>query len=181
MAIATENRVRFSRVWEMPNKNTYSIKAVERIIAKYHDEKYYSIDPFANTSKIATVTNDIDPDCKADYSMDAGKFLRMFEKDISDLVFFDPPYSPRQVSECYKKMGISVNMETTQASFWTKLKHQIAHIVKPGGIVISFGWNTNGMGQKLGFEILEILLVAHGGAHNDTIVTVERKIQSKLF
>lgn len=27
-----------------------------------------------------------------------------------------------------------------------------------------------------GFEIIEILLVAHGGMHNDTIVTVERKL-----
>jgi len=27
-----------------------------------------------------------------------------------------------------------------------------------------------------GFGIIEIMLVAHGGAHNDTIVTIERKI-----
>jgi hypothetical protein len=27
---------------------------------------------------------------------------------------------------------------------------------------------------------LEILLVAHGGNHNDTIVVVEKKIQTKL-
>jgi hypothetical protein len=29
--------------------------------------------------------------------------------------------------------------------------------------------------------MLELLLVAHGGAHNDTIVTVERKMQGDLF
>jgi len=40
--------------------------------------------------------------------------------------------------------------------------------------VISFGWNSGGIGKTNGFEILEILLVAHG-AHNDTICTVERK------
>lgn len=33
-----------------------------------------------------------------------------------------------------------------------------------------------GIGKKNGFEIIEILLVAHGGMHNDTIVTVERKL-----
>ena len=27
-----------------------------------------------------------------------------------------------------------------------------------------------------GYELLEVLLVPHGGAHNDTIVTVERKV-----
>ena len=33
-----------------------------------------------------------------------------------------------------------------------------------------------GDGKKYGFEIIEILLVAHGGWHNDTIVTVEKKV-----
>lgn len=31
------------------------------------------------------------------------------------------------------------------------------------------------MVKNRGFEIIEIMLVAHGGNHNDTIVTVERK------
>ena len=30
--------------------------------------------------------------------------------------------------------------------------------------------------ELLGFEIIEILLVAHGRSHNDTIVTVEQKL-----
>jgi len=45
-----------------------------------------------------------------------------------------------------------------------------------GGIAISFGWNSNGFGKKLGFEIIEILIVPHGSSHNDTIVTIERKV-----
>jgi hypothetical protein len=93
-----------------------------------------------------------------------------------DFVLYDPPYSPRQVSECYKKFGKTVNMQTTQASFWSNLKKEIERITKSNGIVISFGWNTNGIGKTKGFEIIEILLVAHGGAHNDTICTVERKL-----
>jgi hypothetical protein len=32
------------------------------------------------------------------------------------------------------------------------------------------------MGKNRGFEIVEILIVAHGGHHNDTLVTVERKL-----
>jgi hypothetical protein len=71
-------------------------------------------------------------------------------------------------------------METTQSSFWGNLKKQIARVTKANGIVISFGWNTNGIGKTKGFEILEILTVAHGGQHNDTLCTVERKI-SGLF
>ena len=43
-----------------------------------------------------------------------------------------------------------------------------------------FGWNSNGVGSA-DMEMIEILIVAHGGQHNDTIVTVERKIQPGLF
>ena len=90
-------------------------------------------------------------------------------------MLFDPPYSPRQVAECYKALGQTVNMQTTQASYWSKLKVEIGRIVKPGGTVITCAWNSGGIGSKYGFEITEILLVAHGGWHNDTIVTVEKK------
>ena len=38
-----------------------------------------------------------------------------------------------------------------------------------------------GLGKNRGFEMLEILLVPHGGSKNDTIVTVERKLQGNLM
>ena len=68
-------------------------------------------------------------------------------------------------------------MKTTQASFWSALKKEIARIVKPNGIVISFAWNSNGIGKTNGFQQEEILLVAHGSNHNDTIVVVERWVR----
>ena len=92
------------------------------------------------------------------------------------MVLYDPPYSPRQVSEVYKKLDMSVNMQTTQASYWGNQKKEISRIVKKGGYVLTFGWNSGGIGKTKGFEIVEILIVAHGGWHNDTIVTVEKKI-----
>ena len=49
-------------------------------------------------------------------------------------------------------------------------------ILKPGGFALSFGWNTNGVSKKRGFEIVEVLVVAHGGSKNDTLCTVERKL-----
>ncbi|GAH81276.1 unnamed protein product [marine sediment metagenome] len=51
----------------------------------------------------------------------------------------------------------------------------MAKKIKKGGIVISFGWNSGGFGKNREFEIKEILLVAHGGNHNDTICVVEVK------
>lgn len=133
------------------------------------------IDPFANTNKFGTVTNDLNPEYPTDYHMDATDFLKMFQDSSVDVVLYDSPYSPRQISECYKKFNLTVNMTTTQASYWSRQKAEIARIVKPQGIVITCGWNSGGIGSKYGFEIQEILLVAHGGWHNDTIVTVDRK------
>ena len=69
-------------------------------------------------------------------------------------------------------------MQTTQSSFWGNIKKEIARVVKKDGFVISFGWNSGGIGKKLGFEQKEIMLVSHGGNHNDTIVTVEFKIKA---
>jgi hypothetical protein len=66
-------------------------------------------------------------------------------------------------------------MQTTQSSYWGNMKKEIARILKPSGLCLTFGWNSGGIGKKYGMEIEEILLVAHGGWHNDTIVTVDRK------
>ncbi len=140
-----------------------------------------SIDAFANRNKIAKITNDLDPQYKTTYNLDARDFLKVFEKDSVDLLLFDPPYSPRQVAECYKAMGRTVNMQTTQASFWSNLKDEVSRIVAPGGMVLCFGWNSGGIGIKRGFKMEEIMLVAHGGWHNDTICTAERKIIHSLF
>lgn len=165
----------FSRAWAMPNKNTFSIKPVSQLIEKHNNKELLSIDPFANTSRVAKVTNDIDWTMGTDFALDALSFLRKFEDDSVDLVFFDPPYSPRQVSECYKALGLTVSAQDTQSKFWGDLKKEIARVTKTNGKVISFGWNSNGIGKTKGFEIIEILTVAHGGNHNDTICTVEIK------
>lgn len=161
------------RKWQMPNSNTFNIKPIGNIVHKHLFG--FSIDPFANSNRIAKVTNDIDPDMNCDHCLDALDFLKMWEDRSVDTVLFDPPYSPRQVSECYKKLGKTVNMQTTQASFWGKMKAEIGRITAANGKVITCGWNSGGIGKKHGFEIIEILLVAHGGWHNDTIVTVEQK------
>lgn len=173
-----------NRVWAMPNKNTFDIKPIKELINKYvlmfeHSSDVYdyvSIDPFANKNRIAKITNDLDTQYDTTYNIDALDFLKQFDESSVDLILFDPPYSPRQVSESYKKLGMSVNMQTTQSSFWGNMKKEVGRVANNNSIVISFGWNSGGMGKSNGFEIIEILLVPHGGNHNDTIITVERKL-----
>lgn len=161
----------------MPNSETFSIKPIRELIDKYREEGMVIVDPFARNSDIGTITNDLDPDTEAMYHMDATDFLRTLDDGIADVVLYDPPYSTRQVAESYKRLGKTVNMETTQASYWKRQKVEIARVTKKGGVVITCAWNSGGIGTGLGFTQEEILLVAHGGWHNDTIVTVEKKIK----
>ena len=170
--------MKFSRVWAMPNKWTYTIKPIKELLER--EIGGYSIDLFCGNSDLCTWNNDIQDTDGAFLNHDAIDFLNCHGDCEVDTVLFDPPYSPRQVSECYKKVGKTVNQLTTSARFWSQLKNKTAKITTLGGKVISFGWNSNGMGINRGFEIEEILIVAHGGNHNDTIVTVERKIKNMM-
>lgn len=167
----------FNRVWAMPNHNTFSIKPIKELIERYIDSGVW-IDPFARNSIFnnkCTYTNDLDPACNTTHHMESLAFLKSLDDNSCDGVLFDPPYSVRQISECYKSVGMKVHKEDTQSSFYGNRKKEVARIVKPNGIVISCSWNSGGIGKKLNFSIIEILLVPHGGPHNDTIVVVERK------
>ena len=159
------------RKWAMPNHNTFSIKPIREFIG---DVPLQSIDPFARNSELATITNDLNPEFDTNYNMDALDFLKEFVDEWADMVLFDPPYSLRQLKECYDGIGISMTQHQSQ-HFFSDLKNEIGRITKPKGVVLSFGWNTVGMGMSRGFEITDILLVSHGGIHNDTICVKEVK------
>lgn len=166
-----------TRKWCMPNKWTFQMKPVKELLQRYvinNGDRW--ADPFCGQSAYAEYRNDLDPNNGfAQSNKMAVDFLSTFLPNSLNGVLFDPPYSPRQMSECYKSVGLHVNSKMTQGG-WPEEKNHIARIVKPGGLCISFGWNSNGIGKKRGFEIIEILLIAHGGGHNDSIVTVERKL-----
>jgi len=175
-----------NRVWAMPNNSTFSIKPIKMLIKEKFEllnktlkGDVFAVDPFVGNSPFRhrCYSNDIDPAIKCGCNIDALDFLKSIESNEADIVLFDPPYSPGQVSEVYKKLSKSVNMQTTQSSFWGNIKKEIARITRKNGMVISFGWNSGGIGKRLGFKIIEILLVPHGGWHNDTIVTVEIKVK----
>lgn len=108
--------------------------------------------------------------------MDAIEFLAELNGTQVGAVLFDPPYSPRQIAECYQQVGRPCGTKDTQnARIYKEVKDGLDKILRPGGIAICCGWNSMGFGLNRGYELLEILLVPHGAAHNDTIVTVERK------
>lgn len=110
--------------------------------------------------------------------MDALVFLRDVASESADVVLYDPPYSISQAAEMYKSYGKDrLEINVANMKYWASCKNEIARILKPSGIAICCGWNSNGIGINRGFEMLEILIVPHGGSKNDTIITVEVKKQ----
>lgn len=173
--------MRIDRVWAMANKNTFSIAPIEKLIHEEIDAVINAggvlADPFSNGVRLSknSIINDLNPDIEADTHMDALDFLKTFENESVDIVLYDPPYSTRQVSECYRGYGKEVTKETTQASWRARHLDEIQRILKIGGKALCFGWNSNGVGKKRGFEMERVLLVPHGGSKYDTICTVEIK------
>lgn len=171
------------RIKSPPSKNTFLIKPIAKLLQRYVRNGKGWIDPFAGNNSPAEFTNDLNPNTKTKYHLEALEFCKMMNKKVKfyNGVLFDPPYSPRQIKEVYEGIGLKTNKKTIQASFWWSIKNILAPKIKPNGLAISCCWNTSGFGKQNGFEIIEILLVNHSAHHNDTIVTVEKKIQGVLI
>ena len=167
-----------SRAWAMPSGNTFSIKPISELLSRVTIGLASIADPFARTSNRAHWSNDLDPAFGHAFALDSREFARELARRGVELdgILFDPPYSPRQISECYRSVGLKVGMEETQsARLYSETRDLLNAIALPGCIAVSFGWNSVGFGKTRGWEQMEILLVCHGGAHNDTICVVERK------
>jgi hypothetical protein len=159
-----------TRTWAMPSPATFSIAPISALLDRWLSDRAVIVDPFSGDSTRGTLRNDLRD------GMEATAWLASLDCR-ADAVLFDPPYSPRQIAESYKRIGLAVGMRETQnARLYKDAKDGLDRLLKPGGIAICCGWNSAGFGKVRGYELLEILLVAHGGAHNDTIVTVECKL-----
>jgi len=164
------------RKWAMPSAWTFSIKPIRALLDQEMTEGVW-IDPFAGRCSPASIRNDLNPTHETECHMDALAFLAMFENETVDGILFDPPYSPRQVRECYDGIAGGLRWDG-KATFWSRAKDECARILRPGGKALCFGWNSMGLGLNRGFEMRRILLVPHGGNRNDTICTVEVKTNS---
>ena len=169
--------MKISRVWAMPNKWTFTIKPIRELLNRYVGDGIGWIDPFAGQHSPAEITNDHRTDTNAKYHLDALDFTTRLKGTIKGCLF-DPPYSIHEVKRHYDELGMKYDWKTDPTAGFTKVRDTIASKMEIGSIIIYFGWNSNAFGKKRGFEIIEILLVAHGGNRNDTIVTVERKIKN---
>lgn len=168
-----------NRVWSMPSKHTFTIRPIAALLRRYIGDGTGWIDPFAGFNSPASLTNDLNPETPAMYHLHALDFSKQLQGEFEG-VLFDPPYSLTQVKECYKSFGKENFMRNDVNHFPYDIQNEIAPHIKLGGYAITCGWNSNGFGKKRGFEIIEILLVAHGRQHNDTIVTIEKKVTNLI-
>ena len=113
----------------MPNHKTFSILPLKKLIHEELGESY--MDPFPYPFK-----------------QDAIKYLKNVPANSIDNLVFDPPYSSYQLKTKYENAGLSLNNKYN-ASYWSNCKKEISRIVKEGGKVISFGWNSNGNWKKI--------------------------------
>lgn len=163
--------MQIERKWEMPNKHTFKMKAIAELLGQ--EMSGHWVDPFSGLYSPAQVRNDADSDKEADSHIDGLEFLKSLPDSSVDGVLFDPPYSVEQALRKYKPKH---NGTAGRAEYWAKCKDEIARIVKVGGKVICFGWDSTGIGKTRHFELQRVLLLCHGACHNDTIVTVELSI-----
>lgn len=162
--------LRIERVWEMPNRYTFKIKCVADLLREVMAGTW--ADPFCGQYSPAQLRNDADESNEANSHEDGLEFLRALPSDSVDGVLFDPPYSTEQALRKYKPVQ---NGTAGRAEYWARCKDEIARIVRSGGRVVCFGWDSTGIGKTRGFELERVLLVCHGACHNDTIITVEEK------
>lgn len=161
-------RVDFSQ----PTPWTFTMPPVRAFLGRWLDGCGMIIDPFCGRSIIGTLRNDL-----ADGGVDAGDWCKSLLEDwsgMADAVIFDPPYSPTQVKRSYAGIGLKPKKRDTQTGrLYRDVRSSLRALLKPGGVALSFGWSSTGFGRA--WPTQEILLVRHGGAHNDTICVAQTK------
>ena len=168
--------MRIIRVRARPSRWTFTIPCIAALLTAYVGTGQGWIDPFAGRYSPAEFTNDLNPDNPAIYHLEAVDFVNsLTNPGLYSGILFDPPYSYRQISESYGGVGLKATRFDTSSQFYNRVMNAACDKIKPGGLAISFGWNSNGFGANRGFEMIELLIVAHGQHHNDTLVVVERK------
>lgn len=167
--MSTAAAPRFGVAFAMPTRWTFQQPPVAAFVARHTAGRRCIVDPFCGQSTLAHHRNDL-----ASGGVDAETFVRgLIAQGVrADCVIFDPPYSPRQISECYQGIGRTVTAEDTQnARLYKRVRAALAEILDPDGLALSFGWQSSGFGKD--WPTLDLLLVQHGGAHNDTICVAQ--------
>ena len=79
--------MKIERVWAMPNKWTFTIKPIQKLLEQEMKNRFllydFWVDPFCGKNSPASITNDLNPNTAADYHLDALEFLSEYRKELS--------------------------------------------------------------------------------------------------
>lgn len=115
----------------------------------------------------AVIYNDLNPELPADLRKDAYDLAQWSDHHASfDTVVFDPPYTAYQAVKTYGR----------KAQLVSHARDVVEYVLRPGGRVISLGFNSTGMSETRCFAKEAIALVNCGGSHNDYILISERHL-----
>jgi hypothetical protein len=146
---------------------TGSNAVFRKILAQYPIGKGW-VDPMCGRDSRCEFRNDIRArGTTANHVGDALAWLESLPSNKFAGAVYDPPYNDRQ-GEKYTKLNVS----KSNLKYWWALRRELGRIVKPGGTIILFAWNTNSFPDC---KVERVWVVAHGSDRNDTLVSVHRK------
>ena len=167
--------IEFERFFEMPCIDTFEMPKLRTWVLKQCSGTVLNL--FGGKTRLNNyypnkiIYNDKNMEIDADYHYDALEIGSHFPEESFDSVIFDPPYTMYQAVH---------NYDGHMIQDITACRNSLSQLLKPGGIIISLGYNSTGMGKHRGYKKTKILLVNNGASHNDIIILVEKKVQSKL-
>ena len=148
----------FRRMWEFYSQTAIAMGAMPGLDL--------GIDPFARNCEWAfPMTNDINPNTRANYNLDAEDFLAVCE---------DPPFSDRQSKEAYG----TTNLYAADSGKMSRISKIMGRMIRHRGFIIKAGFNTNPPAAN--FELVEVCLVTLGGNRNDVLFSVWQKTTPTL-
>lgn len=155
----------FRRLWA-----TYSMMV--QTIEGAKPQLDLAIDPFArNCTWAFPMTNDVNPNTRANYNLDAEEFLDIAFKGAGRywIGLLDPPFSDRMSKDKY---GTS-NLYASDSGKMKRIQQRLANLIHTGGYIIKAGYNTNPPAR--GWELQEVAIVALGASRNDVLFSVWKK------
>lgn len=156
------------RWFEMPRKWTFQMPKLRAWVVSRCTGEVLNL--FGGITRIpGAVHNDLNAalvdESSGEISRDACDLTQWRDMaDRFDTVIFDPPYSAHQAVVSY---GTRRQQQVSHA------RDVVEYVLRPGGRVISLGFNSTGMSESRQFQKEAIALVNCGGSHNDYILMSE--------
>lgn len=162
------------RVVASTHKWTFRVPEIRAAVEEHLEGRVLNL--FAGDSRLnhddEVVRNDINPEIDAEYNFDAIEVADYFPPQSFDTVVLDPPFSIRNAILRYDDYNVGK---------WKLVADGVHKVIRPGGVVISLGHNSTGLGKTRGFAKEKLFIFNHKGGHHDTFCLIERQVNQTLL